>query len=157
MGLILADEQFIKYATIEVQNAKKRIDISTFKAEIAHANIATSVLSFFTALQNQAKLGVRIRLLINWNSKRYSVPKTNLLVMRKIKEFGGAVRTLKNNRCCHSKLLIIDNTHAIIGSHNLSVKSCTANFETSYLTTNPDNIKNLTTLYDNVWNNAMKF
>jgi phosphatidylserine/phosphatidylglycerophosphate/cardiolipin synthase-like enzyme len=152
MNEILTDKTFIKRATELVKEARQSVYISTFKAEIAHSKQGMELIPFWEQCLTLAKQQKDVRLLINWNEKRHSVPKTNLLVWRKFKAAGAAVKCLQNNRCCHSKLLIIDKKIAIIGSHNLAVKSCTSNFENSILTTDDITVRTLVNVYKYVFN-----
>ena len=157
MNQLLPDEKFIKRAIKLICSAEHSIYLSTFKAEISHSPLGLSVIPFYDEVMKKAKEKKDVKLLINWNDKRSSVPKTNLLVMKKIKESGGLVRTLQNNRCCHAKIIIIDKRFAIIGSHNLSVKSCTANFEVSFFIDDLVAIKALLGVYFDVWQKAKKY
>lgn len=157
MGFVVLDNQFVAQANALVENAKSSIDISTFKAEITSKTRGLVLLGFFEKLMQKAKQGVRIRVLLNWNQDRKSVAKTNLFVMRKLKENNIKVRHLRNNRCCHAKIILVDKKTALLGSHNLSVKSVGSNFELSYLIPDPESINQLSSVFDHTFNDAQKF
>lgn len=156
MGLLLKDNEFLPQAKALIESACKSIDISTFKAEITTKPRGLALLHFFKALLLKAKEGVRIRFLINWNNERRSCPKTNLYVITELKKANISIRHLKNNRCCHAKAIIIDKEKVILGSHNLSVKSCHNNFELSYLATEPETVNRLSSIFDQSFNGAQK-
>ena len=156
MGLLLKDNEFLPQAKALIESACKSIDISTFKAEITTKPRGLALLHFFKALLLKAKEGVRIRFLINWNNERRSCPKTNLYVITELKKANISIRHLKNNRCCHAKAIIIDKEKVILGSHNLSVKSCHNNFELSYLVTEPETVNRLSSIFDQSFNGAQK-
>lgn len=156
MGLLLKDNEFLPQAKALVESAKKSIDISTFKAEITTKPRGLALSQFFKAIIQKAKEGVRVRFLLNWNHDRKSCPKTNLYVITELKKANIKVRHLKNNRCCHAKAIIIDKEKAILGSHNLSVKSCHNNFELSYVLPDPEAISNLASVFDHSWQDAQK-
>jgi len=147
MGLLLTDNEFLPQARALVESAEKSIDISTFKAEITTKPRGLALLHFFKALLQKAKEGVRVRFLINWNQERRSCPKTNLYVITEFKKTNIQIRHLKRNRCCHAKAIIVDNKKMIIGSHNLSVKSCHNNFEISYVVSNPEEVNSLSSVF----------
>jgi len=156
MGLILTDNEFLPQAKALVESAEKSIDISTFKAEITTKPRGLALLHFFKALLQKAKEGVRVRFLINWNNDRRSCPKTNLYVITELKKANIRIRHLRNNRCCHAKAIIVDKKKLIIGSHNLSVKSCHNNFEISYVVSDPEEVINLSSVFESSFNDAEK-
>ena len=49
--------------------------------------------------------------------------------------------------CCHAKIIIVDQSKAIVGSHNLGVKSCHYNFEMSYLIMDPIQVALLSNVF----------
>ena len=157
MGLLLKDNEFLPQAKALVETAVRTIDISTFKAEITTKPRGLALSNFFKTLLLKAKEGVRIRFLINWNNDRRSCPKTNLYVITELKKANIKIRHLKNNRCCHAKAIIVDKEKAIIGSHNLSVRSCHNNFELSYVVPDPEVINQLAAVFDASFNGAEKY
>lgn len=156
MGLLLKDNEFLPQARALVESATKSIDISTFKAEITTKPRGLALLHFFKTLLLKAKAGVKVRFLINWNEEKRSCPKTNLYVITEFKKANINIRHLKQNRCCHAKAIIVDKEKAIIGSHNLSVKSCHNNFEISYVVAEPEVINRLQSVFDSSFNDAEK-
>lgn len=156
MGLLLKDNEFLPQAKALIETAKRSIDISTFKAEITAKSRGLALSQFFKTLVQKAKNGVRVRFLINWNHDRKSCPKTNLYVITELKKANIKVRHLKNNRCCHAKTIVVDKEKAILGSHNLSVKSCHNNFEISYVLPDIEAISTLSSVFEHSWNDAQK-
>ena len=157
MGLLLTDNEFLPQAKALVESAKKSIDISTFKAEITTKPRGLALSQFFKAVFQKAKEGIKVRFLINWNTDRKCCPKTNLYVITELKKLNIKVRHLKNNRCCHAKSIIVDKEKAIIGSHNLSVKSCHNNFEISYVVPDQVAITNLASVFESSFMDAEKY
>lgn len=157
MGIILSDNEFLPQAFALIDSAKREITLSTFKAEITTKPRGKALADFFKKVIEKAKSGLRVRLILNWNTDRRSCPKTNLYVMQELKKHNIKVKFLRNNRCAHAKIIMADRERAIIGSHNLSVKSCHNNFELSFLTTDPDAVQRLSTIFDHSWNDAQKY
>jgi len=155
MGHIILDNDFLPIARAAIETAKNKIYISTFKAQLTDKPRGKKLAEFFSILIQKAKDGIKIRLLINWHADRKSVPLTNLAVMRELKLHNIKVKHLPNNRCCHAKVIIIDGRKAILGSHNLSVRSCQSNFELSYLIPDPESIKELTSIFEHSWQGAV--
>jgi phosphatidylserine/phosphatidylglycerophosphate/cardiolipin synthase-like enzyme len=152
--MILIDEDFLPQAIALITSAKERIDIATFKAEITPKPRGLRLKQFFQTLFDKRDQGVQVNFLINWNDERRVVPMTNLSAIRDLKQHKINVKILKSNRCCHAKILLVDKDRAIIGSHNLSVRSCHNNFEISYLFDDPCSITRLSTIYDRTLQDA---
>lgn len=156
MGLLVVDNQFLSIATSLVEQAKKEICISTFKLEVNEKPRGRTLKKFFDLVINKLKAGARVKVLFNWHDDRRSVPMTNYYASRYLKSAGADVRFLKSNRCVHAKLLLVDREKALLGSHNLSVRSCENNFELSYLIPDPESVANLSSVFDHSFMDAKK-
>lgn len=154
--MIIHDKDFLKVATPLIHEARKRIDIATFKAEIKHRPSGADLICFFETLYRKRAQGVEVNFLLNWNDKRRAVPNSNRYAIKELLASGVNVRILPDNRCCHAKIIIIDTDRALIGSHNLSVRSCSHNFEVSYLLTLPEDVCRLQAIYNHVLTTARR-
>lgn len=149
--MILIDNEFLPQAQAMVEMARRTIDISTFKAEITSKPRGVRLFSFFQKLFEKRAAGVQVRFLLNYNDERRAMPHCNVYAFHELKQRKIDVRKLTGNRCCHAKILLIDRSKAIVGSHNLSVKSCHNNFETSYLVMEPVSVSRLARVFDHVF------
>ena len=156
IGTLLPDEQFLLAAIGLITSAEKSIYISTFKAEITTKPRGRRLKHFFDDLIEKARLGLDVRFITNRRQNFGHVPATNLYAVTYLKKTPIKVRHLLNDRICHAKLIIIDDCTAIIGSHNLSVKSCQSNFEMSYMLRDFYIVGNLKRIYELLWENAVK-
>jgi len=154
MGLLLKDNQFGPTIKMLIEQAKKTIAISTFKLEKKDKTATDPTNAILNAMIAKKRNGIKVRCLFNWHTNQKLVPRTNIVAGRYLKTAGVEVRHLKYNRCCHAKILIIDNERAVVGSHNLSVKSLTSNFEISYLLADIESVSALSSIYDKSWNDA---
>ena len=152
--MLLFDQEFLQQARALLSVAKHRIEVATFKAEISHSPRGRSLLHFFEELFKKREQGLEINFLLNWSTEKRVVPLTNKYAIQELKRHKINVRILPNNRCCHAKILIIDRHVAILGSHNLSIRSCHNNFEVSYLIQKPADIARLGASFDHVFLNA---
>jgi len=146
--MILIDEEYLPQAIALISSAQSRIDIATFKAEITSKPRGQRLRDFFRILCEKKSQGVQINFLISWNDERRIVPMANLYAIQELKKHKINVRILRDDRCCHAKIILVDRDRAIIGSHNLSVRSCHNNFEVSYLILDPANIARLAAVYE---------
>lgn len=153
---ILIDKDFIKMATQLASRAIHEICLSTFKLEYHHTK-CPSLSTFFQVLIERRKHGIKVNLLFNWNPQFKSVPRTNFKAAKLLKENGVDARYLQNNRCCHGKILIVDNTHLITGSHNLSIASTIRNFELSIHTDDVPSVMRAYSHFKNQFMQATKF
>lgn len=154
MGLVILDEQFIGQALLAVKAAKSEICLSSFKIELSDKPRGRHLAEFFSALEQKADEGVKVRILFNWRPNEKSVPKTNKSTALALKSHRIDLRYLNNDRCCHAKVLLVDRARAILGSHNLSVRSITSNFEISYLISNPECVAELQAIFEKTFNDA---
>ena len=155
--MIILDDKIMGNLQCFAFNASKEIYISCYKVEIKHSNRGKKLLKFWDYIYEAAERGVKVHFLLNWNDLRRSVAKTNLYVAQELKKHGCKVRYLKGTRCCHAKIFIFDDNLCIIGSHNLSVKSVTENFEMSYLAENKEEISQAKKIFQELWNDAKDF
>ncbi len=151
MTYILKDESFLQQATELIQQAQTSIYISTFKAEITTKRRGAKLKQFFDLLIQAALENVEVRLITNGGEHRGHIPDSNIYALRMLKFTKVKVRILPNSRVCHSKIILIDNKLAILGSHNLSVKSCHNNFEISCIISEPVALETLHSIYEEVW------
>lgn len=153
-GALLVDENFLPSAINLIGKAEKLIYISTFKAELTTKPRGRRLHKFFELLLEKARLGIDVRLLISKREEYGHIPLTNLFAVRAMKEGKVKVRHLRNSRLCHAKILLVDDFAGILGSHNLSIKSCHSNFEVSYFFYDSSIIDHLYNVYLRLWDNA---
>lgn len=153
---LLVNEEFLPAAIHLVKDAQKSIDISTFKAELTTKPRGRRLMELFSLIIEKSRLGIPVRFLISKRESYGHIPLTNLFAVRELKANGVQVRHLRNDRLCHAKIILIDKELAILGSHNLSIKSCHSNFEVSICTTNENIAGNLERAFSHAWDNAKK-
>jgi phosphatidylserine/phosphatidylglycerophosphate/cardiolipin synthase-like enzyme len=156
MGLLVVDNQFLSVAKSLIKQAKKEICICSFKLEVSDKPRGRKLKEFFEGLIERRKAGVKINVLFNWHDDRRSVAKTNYYASMFLKNAGVETRYLDANRCCHAKVIIVDQEKALLGSHNLSIRSCENNFEMSYLIPDPESVAHLHSVFSHSFNQAKK-
>ena len=154
MNTFIRDEEFLEAAKNLISKASKSIYISTFKAEISKKRRGEKLKALFDLLIDKAKKGVDVRLLTNRRDNRGYVPESNAYALRFLKSTKVKVRHLPNDRVVHAKILIVDRVKAILGSHNLSIKSCHNNFEVSCFLSDVIPVTYLACYYEDIWNTA---
>jgi len=128
---LIVDNDYIRRSMQLIRSAKSEIILSTFKIQTGR-NKRTEVLrDMIQLLNDKLKDGVKVLLLLNWIKNFKGVARTNEPVANALRALGADVRYLKDGRCCHSKLLLVDKSKFIIGSHNWSAASLQENYEMS--------------------------
>jgi phosphatidylserine/phosphatidylglycerophosphate/cardiolipin synthase-like enzyme len=156
MGLLVMDNAFLPVAQAIVAGAKKEICISSFKLEISDKPRGRDLKNFFESIIEKQRQGVKVKVLFNWHDDRRSVAKTNYSASLFLKNAGIDIRYIKNNRCCHAKLLMIDKEKILLGSHNLSIRSTQNNFEASYLIPDPETVAEVSAIFERIFADAKK-
>lgn len=154
MGLLVVDNQYLSVAQTLIEQAKKEICVSSFKLEISEKPRGRALKKLFDSIIERLKAGVKVKVLFNWHDDQKSVAKTNYYASVFLKSHGADVRFLQANRCCHAKLLLVDKEKALLGSHNLSIRSCENNFELSYLIPDPETVANLSSVFEHSFMDA---
>ena len=127
-----------------------------FKLEIPEQTKGKKLRKLFDILAEKVKSGVDVRIITNKEEKRGYIPASNSCAICFLVKNNIETRLLRNFRICHAKILIIDEKMAIIGSHNLSYKSCHANFETSYLFDEPATVGRLVNTFLHLWEDSKR-
>ena len=87
---------------------------------------------FNQAIVQAKRRGVKVRAVINMAD-----------IVKQLRDLGIEARKVVSKDLLHTKLMIIDNQLAIIGSHNYTQSAFGKNFEVSYIATEPDEVKKL--------------
>jgi phosphatidylserine/phosphatidylglycerophosphate/cardiolipin synthase-like enzyme len=149
--MFITNEQLYKQAIEPVASASSFVWIGTADIKDLHVHTKSSVQSFLSVLDTLAKKRVAIRLLhakepgINF---RKSFDKYPLLW-----------KNMERQLCprVHFKHIIIDGKFAYSGSANLTgaglgIKGAnTRNFESGFITTNPELVNSIMNQFDEVW------
>ena len=153
---VLLDNAFLPAAIDLIKSAERSIYISAFKAEITSKPRGRPLVKLFDALVEKSRLGLDVRFLLNNAGGLKYIPLSNLYVMQEFKKQKINIRSLQGDRICHAKLIIVDGKYAILGSHNLSVRSCHNNFEISLYTHHTETVQRLTAIYTEAFDSAKK-
>jgi len=123
-----------------IDNAKKNIDLVVYDWRWYDNQLSHPVQQFNLALVRAVKRGVIVRAVVN-----------RPLLLNVLNSVGIKARILKDHRTLHSKLIIIDNSLLIIGSHNFTRNAFGANIETSVAVEIPENETRFTEFFNNVY------
>lgn len=128
---IIRNEEYLAVAAPMILEARRHIDICTYKFEISRRPDARGLNRLIESLYAVIDNGVYVRVLLNITGRRGTLSRLNLAAGRILQGHNIDVRHLPDNRCQHAKMLLVDKCQGIIGSHNWSYRSMTENFEVS--------------------------
>ena len=137
---ILVGNEFPKRVIPLIKSAKSSIDIIVFDWRWYPDQVGSNIQIFNNALIKVARNGVRCRAITNFNSN-FDVLKSNKINAKK----------WSSRKTLHTKLLLIDNKIAIVGSHNYTMNAFNINHELSILIDQPAFIERLKHYFNNLW------
>lgn len=153
---IIKNQEYPAAALDILNQAKRRVDICTYKFEYRSRPSARELNSLINRLYELAAAGRKIRVLLNTTGARSGLTKINEHAAKILKGHGIEVRTLPDGRCQHAKMLLVDGCLAIIGSHNWSPKSLTENFEISVAFYGAQYLGEIEKHFEKIWEGSKK-
>ena len=134
-----------------IDQAKTNIDIFMFQwgyySGLANCNIQKLTLAIKSAIIR----GVTVRVLLHSGSPSEGLRAKNTETFNHLKSWGANIKWHNSNGKLHSKLLMIDKTLAILGSHNFSKQAMGSNIETSVLVEGSGEIRPLQEYFELLW------
>ena len=136
----LIGKTFPQVVTPMIKQAKKSIDIVVFDWRWYPDQIGSAIQKFNNAIVDCYKRGLRVRVLTN--SKQ---------TQKLLATLGIKTKRLQSRKLLHTKLMLIDNKVAVLGSHNYTMNAFTINFEVSIILVDPPTIERLNQYFLNLW------
>lgn len=154
---VVSDNNYLQAAYALLAAAKKEILLSSYKFQISHVPRARRFTRLINALTNAMSRGVRFKMILHYTPNMKGVPRENLPAMEFLKKKGADIRYITMSRIVHAKILIVDSNAMMIGSHNWSISSMTANAELSLLVKDSLSIQQTQNYFLNLWEKATPF
>lgn len=123
-----------------IDGAKKSIDIVVYDWRWYEDQLAHPVQQFNMALARASKRGVTVRAVINSKT-----------ILKTLQSIGIKAKQLSDKRTLHTKMMIIDHSTLIIGSHNFTRNAFTSNVETSIIVEIPEDVTRLHEFFNNLY------
>ncbi|MEM2956259.1 MAG: phospholipase D-like domain-containing protein [Candidatus Pacearchaeota archaeon] len=130
----LINEEYYPILINEINSAKTSIDIILYEFKWYEKN--NSVVQLRDALVRAHNNGVNIRIILDqseWYGKLTELSKENQKTANYLAEKGISVKLDSVKTTTHDKLIIIDNSTVILGSHNWGSSALTKNNEASVM------------------------
>lgn len=139
---VLVGRDFPKVVTPLIDSAKHSIKIIVFDWRWYGSDPANPVQVFNQSLVRATRRGVKVRAICN----------AGLLVPDLVK-LGIEARHLKAKGLVHAKLLIVDERHVVLGSHNYTQNAFTLNQEVSVLLSDCGKVGEFLRFFEALWLN----
>jgi len=123
-----------------IKRAKKNIDIIVFDWRWYPDQIGSEIQRFNHALIMARRKSVKIRAITN--------PFRTIAILSKL---GIKIKKPITRGLIHTKLMVIDNKTAILGSHNYTMNAFTINYEVSVIINEEKSVERLQQYFNNLW------
>lgn len=129
----LSGQTFIGELIEAVNRVSFSIDIIQYQWNFYRDKPNSQVQKLNRALLARAGNGLKVRVLLNKEGREQHLTAINMEAAKFLGEAGIAVKFGRTFPITHAKLWVFDDDEVILGSHNLSNRSVTVNFECSAL------------------------
>lgn len=137
---LIKGKEFAEKVIPLIEQSKKSIDIIVFDWKWYPDQIGSKIQRFNNAIVNASRKNKKVRAIIN------SSQINNILSQCNIKTKG-----LFSKKILHTKLMIIDNEIAILGSHNYTMNAFSVNYEISIIIRDKEVVQRLKKYFENLW------
>ena len=137
----IVGNEFAQIAMQAILSAQNSIKIIVFDWRWYPSDPASVCQQFNNELVKASRRGVQVAAVVNSQS-----------IKDTLTSLGISVKKAKERPLLHTKIMIIDDAHVIIGSHNYSQNAFTMNFEFSVLIENCPQIERYLAYFNNIFN-----
>ena len=137
---IILDNNYANKARSFVLDATSEIRLCAYAWRWYDAEPALPIQQFNVELLRAALRGVQVRVLVDTEA-----------MARKFKLLGFDVRAVQPTRMLHTKAIVIDRHTLILGSHNLTKRANTDNYEMSVALQDFEAVEQFINYFDRLW------
>lgn len=153
---LILDERYTPFLKERLTLAHQYIYAFVFHAHVHPGKTTCPVTQIFDHLISSARSNVSVHLIFANNKLQPKLLDHNRRSMEYFRNSPVNIWSYEQPRLLHSKFFIIDNTYAIIGSHNLSKESLTKSVEASICTTQPNVIDGLVHFFRHIQGQSIR-
>lgn len=133
-------KEFLKKVEPYIKQARKSIDIVIFDWRWYPNGILSDAQRFNLLVADAARRGVTVRAVVERED-----------IIPTLKRVGIEAKRPYSKKMVHAKLMLIDSTTLIIGSHNYTQRGIESNHEVSIVIENQIEIDRITSFFLNLW------
>lgn len=154
---LILDNQFLSAAFALIDSAQQSIFISSYKFQPFCLKRNKKINILFNILCLKRKNGITVNIILNKEQPIRGVSRHNIASALMFKDKNIECRYLRQSRCCHAKIILVDGTHYYIGSHNFSEHAISRNFEAGLCGSNPVVSRQLRIVTTGLWSASVTF
>ncbi len=133
-------KEFVNKVSGMLANALDSIDIIVYEWKFDDKDKVSAIGLFNEAIFKAVNRGVKVRVITTSN-------KTKALLEKE----GVMCKVLTTNKTLHTKILILDRFHIVLGSHNYTERAFTENYELSVYFVCSDFENKYVQYFENLW------
>lgn len=157
-GVTIYGRQYFQAVAASIDNAFSRVWIASYVLNGNQRRASDPILSLFRALSSLAfRRGGDVRFLLHYPARRSTARHANLVFGRWLLDQGFSVRRQLGRGSLHAKMILIDDTHLFIGSHNLVRSSLENPLELSVCIYDSDVIAQFAQVYSDYFSRCPLF
>lgn len=137
---LLVGEEYVQRVCALLDGAKHEVSVLMFDWRIYGQDSKANISLLNSAFSRAAGRGVVVRAVVNFPGA------VAPLAALKIN-----VRSLNLRKTLHAKILIIDSSIAVVGSHNFSLRALSSNLECSVCLVDLTIVKQLCKYFESIW------
>ena len=128
---LLFDEKYQKAAAALMAAAKKEVFIIGFQFTYPFKKKHKITDIFYDGLLSARARGLVCRIIMNYTTPENTISRENKVVSSWLRSNDIECKHMPRNRCVHAKMLVIDGTTTVLGSHNFTQRAFSRNLEAS--------------------------
>ena len=137
---LILDNDYTAQAIAIVKDAKTEIRLCAYAWRWYENEPEIGIQKLNIELLRAVRRGVIVRALVDTDA-----------LMRRFTSLGFNCRSVVNNRMLHTKAICVDRSSLVVGSHNLTKRANTDNYEVSILTQDFEPLAQFVDYFDRMW------
>lgn len=137
---VLIGSEYPRKAVELFNQAKYEIDLCVFDWRWYPTEPGGAVGLFNASLASAVKRGVRVRAVVNSDD-----------IARRLRGIGVDVHRIVSPKLLHAKVILVDDSVGITGSHNFTAQAFAVNLEVSVVLTDVLQLKRIKEFFETVW------
>lgn len=137
---IILDNTYAKKAKAFVLDAQREVRVCAYAWRWYDSEPELALQQFNIELLRAARRGVQVRVLVDTET-----------MAQRFAALGFNVRSVQPTRMLHTKALVIDDKTLVIGSHNLTKRANSDNYEISVAIQDFESVAQFITYFDALW------
>ena len=129
--LLLTGDSWAPVMCELIQGAQSRIELAAYSVSTRWPRLATDKFNVYQALLAAPARGVDCRCVLATHKRTSATGRFNHWSAKKMRAAGWSVRLAPRGRLLHLKLMVVDSSLVVVGSHNIAHAAASSNIDLS--------------------------